>query len=661
MDSIERALADLTDWVTFERISCRVLNSEGFKVEPRGGSKDEGRDAIEGDEVTFQFSIQENVLKKLSKEHKRYGGTTQRPKEYVFVTNQGVPSKSKDKAVALFGKVGIKLRLFDRAWLSGKIGADKLKDLRDELLASNIITAPDIVRFALRTPLRNSILAALDEGTKDAVNDDRLRMVRGLMKAGEFVAAETHLRQVLEQAALPTSQQFEAHLHLGNVIFQQGKAEEAKAEWRKAIDTGHPNSTAAVNLATMLLILENKTAEAHRLTETGLEGDARSAGLINVMGLVEWTDGNAARALELFRQAQAIEDRPEFLLNEWNLQSESGRPPSNEEIERALERYPTHKDLLLIRANRLIDRFQETHDPSVLQQTGETIARALAVYMPRLEKERKPDSFAPLDHEWIGCALNTQASVAYWSGNHARAEQLIRLAILFNDAPIFQFTLGQALAALGRYEEAIAAYENAGNRGLDKIDLWIQLGNAHYIVFRQTGDPSRVSRAAACYAKAAETHPMAFVNLAQLSWDIGERDKARRLIAKALAADPNEPVTQCNAIVYECNDDPRCILERMPEVEAQHPGHPTVLTVIGNSHYQLGEWEKAFAYLDRGINAAGPNSGLVAQAYPLAADALAKRIGGSHGRLKALEYLLKGSERLPKNAAIEKKLNELSK
>jgi hypothetical protein len=36
LDAIERALADVTDWVNFERLSSRVLNFEGFEVDPRG-------------------------------------------------------------------------------------------------------------------------------------------------------------------------------------------------------------------------------------------------------------------------------------------------------------------------------------------------------------------------------------------------------------------------------------------------------------------------------------------------------------------------------------------------------------------------------------------------------------------------------------------------
>jgi tetratricopeptide (TPR) repeat protein len=661
MDALERALADMTDWVAFERLCCRVLNSEGFRVDPRGGSKDEGRDAVEGDQVTFQYSLQEDVPRKLGKEITRYEGSGKRPREYVFVTNQSVSADTKDRFATSFGKLGIKLHIFDRSWLSAKIGSPKLKDLRDELLASTIITAPDTVRIALSGPLRNAMLGALDEGTKDTLTDERLGRVRALMKARALAEAEKVLREVLEQANLPVDQRFEAHLHLGNVMFHQGRVDEAQVEWEHAIETAHPNALAAANLATSLLVLQNKPAQARAVITRGLETDPRFAGLINLEGLYEWGVGNTGRALELFRQAYAVDERPEHLLNIWNLQAELGTPPADEDIRKATERFPTHKELLLMLANRLIDHFQEKHDPAVLQRANETISRALSDFLPVLEKHKSRTPFSPLDWEWIGCALNTFASIVYWSGDHRRAEELVKLAMLFDDAPLLSFTLGQVLSALGRYSEAVASYEAAAARGFDKGDLWLQLGNSHYILYRQSLDAERLQRAAYCYDRASRTLPFALTNLAQLHWDVGRKDHARELIAQALKACPNEPVVQCNALIYACDGDPTRVLAGMGEIEAQHPTNATVLTVIGDACYQLGEWGRAFAYFSRAADAAGPHAALLEQLYPRAADALTRTVGGDEGSVRAMEFLLKAMDRLPGNRAIEAKLEELSR
>jgi len=118
MDAIERALEDIADWSYSEQLCCRVLSSEGYKVDPRGGSGDGGRDAIEGERTTFQFSLREKPSAKLREELGRYYAGASTPPEYVYVTNRQVSAETKDKYTALFAEAGIDLRVFDRAWLS---------------------------------------------------------------------------------------------------------------------------------------------------------------------------------------------------------------------------------------------------------------------------------------------------------------------------------------------------------------------------------------------------------------------------------------------------------------------------------------------------------------------------------------------------------------
>jgi hypothetical protein len=98
----------------------------------------------------------------------------------------------------------------------------------------------------------------------------------------------------------------------------------------------------------------------------------------------------------------------------------------------------------------------------------------------------------------------------------------------------------------------------------------------------------------------------------------------------------------------------------MPPIEAAHPTHPTVLTVIGESHYHLANWDAAYAYFVRAIEAAGPNSFLLDQVYPLAARALRRSVGGEKGSLAAMEFLLKAAERLPQNAGVQQTLQALA-
>src|SRR5262249_30551367 len=74
-----------------------------------------------------------------------------------------------------------------------------------------------------------------------------LNLAVSLAQAGQFPAAEAHYRQAL--AGRPTA---EAHNGLGYVLEQQGREEEAVAEFRKAIDLDPKFTPAYNNLAEAL-------------------------------------------------------------------------------------------------------------------------------------------------------------------------------------------------------------------------------------------------------------------------------------------------------------------------------------------------------------------------------------------------------------------------
>jgi tetratricopeptide (TPR) repeat protein len=504
------------------------------------------------------------------------------------------------------------------------------------------------------------MLGMLESATKDSLTDERLRRVRALM-GKDAAEAERLLLGVLAQDALPKDQEFEAHTHLGNILFATGRTDEAKASWGRAIGLGVANQTPAANLATTLLICERTSAAAREVVERGMNVDPRSAALMNVKGLLEWDDGNTKEALELFRKAYSIEDRPEFLMNEWNLLlEETGKNPSDDDVAKALERYPSHKELLLLFANRMLDRFQATHEGISLQKAGEALTKAFPVDLGRLERDWDRSVVSPLDWEWMACALNTMGAVVYWQGDLRRAESLSQLAIVFEDNPLFHFAAGQVQIAMGRIEQAITCFERAAALGFDKADLWCQLGNAHYVLFRRTAAKDHLNEAAAAYEKGAMKNPTIFVNLAQLCWDIGDRDKAKELVALALKENAKDPVAMCNSLLYASDGKPEKVLAGMSPIEAAYPTHPTVLTMIGESHYHLGNWEAGYAYFVRAIDAAGPNSFLLDQVYPLAARALKRSVGGEKGSLAAMEFLLRATERLPQSAGVQQTLHALA-
>lgn len=662
MEAIERAIEDITDWTYFESLCCRVLNTQGYDVDPRGGAADGGRDAIEGSTVTFQFSLRDRPADKLQEELERYRDGKKASPQYVFATNQAVSSKSKDDYESQFEKLGMKLLVCDRSWLATKLDSvAALAAVRTELLAKALIAAPDIIRFALNSPLRYSILGVLASSAKESLTDERLFRIRALMSI-DRCEAERLLRALLEGGALLKEQEFEARTHLGNLLLTVGKLTDAKTEWAAAIQLGVPNQVPATNLATTLLLVEKDAHAARRVVDKGLAIDPRCPGLLNVKGLLTWADGAHQEALDLFRMAYDIEKRPEFLLNEWNLLAETtGRTAAEGDIKDALAQYPEHKDLRLIYANRMFEEYQSSHDRTALHKASESLAKAFPVDLALLEHTRDRTSVSPLDHDWMGCALNTLAGIVYWQGDLVRAASLIELAVLFEPDPFFQFSAGQIHMASGQIEKAVSCYEAADAAGYGKPELWCQLGNAHFVLFRRTRAMRHARAAVAAYEKAAKDNPSIVVNLAQLAWDMGRRDDARTFVRLALQANPNEPAALCNSLTYSCDGDPAAILKALPALEAAHPSNPNVLTLAGESHYHLRNWDSAVAYFRRAIDAAGPNSFVLEQVYPLAAKALLRQGGGgAQGRVAAIEFLLNGAMRLPHSIAIQSMLQALA-
>src|SRR5213594_1980523 len=180
MNTIEQALDALSDDQFFERLCQAVLTADGYKIDPRGGSRDAGRDAIEvsNSEGTtiFQFSIQKDWRRKLAEEQKRYRAeNVRRPNGYVFLTNQDVGSESKDGFIKEFAGLGINLRLLDRAWLSSQLALQRNSQVRNELLASLFQAIPDMLRWILKSPVSAAAFASLQPALTGALIDEKLK------------------------------------------------------------------------------------------------------------------------------------------------------------------------------------------------------------------------------------------------------------------------------------------------------------------------------------------------------------------------------------------------------------------------------------------------------------------------------------------------------
>ena len=203
VDPLEQALNNLTDDRHFETLSRRVLAAEGYKIDPRGGSADSGRDSIEGGtsakpKAVFQFSLRRDSGTKLGEELARYGdGGHIPPEEYVYVTNRRVSAETKDSYSERFAKIGIRLRVLDLDWFSTVLTLPIHALARHEILAPYVVQMPDIVRFALQGSMRNAALQMLQEAGRVSVVDERLRAIRVLLAGGRYAKARSELEEVL--------------------------------------------------------------------------------------------------------------------------------------------------------------------------------------------------------------------------------------------------------------------------------------------------------------------------------------------------------------------------------------------------------------------------------------------------------------------------------
>jgi len=92
-----------------------------------------------------------------------------------------------------------------------------------------LVATPGAIRLALRSPLRAAILETLGDESRAGIADERLRRVRAQMAAGELSGAERLLLELVGQRSLAADQEFEARSQLGDVLFEVGRADEAKA------------------------------------------------------------------------------------------------------------------------------------------------------------------------------------------------------------------------------------------------------------------------------------------------------------------------------------------------------------------------------------------------------------------------------------------------
>jgi hypothetical protein len=119
VDRFVYCLERLSDYREFERLCSALLAGAGYpRIEPLGGTGDEGRDAIirndsAGRPIVFAYTVRSDWRAKLKQDCKRVREKEHNPHSFVFVCNEALSASDKDWAHKYVDSFGWTLDLFD--------------------------------------------------------------------------------------------------------------------------------------------------------------------------------------------------------------------------------------------------------------------------------------------------------------------------------------------------------------------------------------------------------------------------------------------------------------------------------------------------------------------------------------------------------------------
>src|SRR6266404_8278044 len=129
-------LDNVTDYIQFEFFGNNLMSAEGYKnIEPLGGHKDRGRDAIDVDKTSgkvtiFTYSVQEDWNDKLDEDLEKIQNHGHLCNKVVFLTTGSPTTTQKDKKeAAVKKKYGWDLEFYDLERIATLVDTQH-KDLR---------------------------------------------------------------------------------------------------------------------------------------------------------------------------------------------------------------------------------------------------------------------------------------------------------------------------------------------------------------------------------------------------------------------------------------------------------------------------------------------------------------------------------------------------
>lgn len=210
-------------------------------------------------------------------------------------------------------------------------------------------------------------------------------------------------------------------------------------------------------------------------------------------------------------------------------------------------------------------------------------------------------------------ALHLLGLIAYQTGNSNLAIELITKAIAANPSSAMYCNIGNALQALGRFDEAIRSFRTATQLKSDNVEAHNNLGNA----LQAKG---QLNEAAASFRHALSIKPDyadAYINLGNVLQTQSDLDGAIACFRHALSLRPGHAFTYYNlgnALKEQGKLD--AAIEIYLQALSLQANHADLHLNLGNAFHEQGESEKAAECFHRALaidaNCTGAYNGLAA-------------------------------------------------
>jgi tetratricopeptide (TPR) repeat protein len=251
----------------------------------------------------------------------------------------------------------------------------------------------------------------------------------------------------------------EIHNNLGRVHLRNGKIEEARQEFQKALELDPRNSEALLNLASIQRA-EGRTAEAEHLVKRALQVDPNSISALSQLAEIRRDLGDLDEAVRLFEEALAIDDSLPFLFLGYGdvLQRAARLDEAVEAFRMVLQLEP--------------DSFKARYNLGVTYANQGKVEESIAQYEEALELEpRNPEAAK---------AWNNLGAIYLERGETDLAMARFEKAVA-SSAVHFESRYNLALIYLerGRLEEAIGLLEQAGALSPNHELVNVRLGLAY--------------------------------------------------------------------------------------------------------------------------------------------------------------------------------------